>query len=78
MAKSIQLRNVPDSLYRQLKARAAREGLSLSAYVVREMARRADQPTIAELRERLSQLPPVAPDVPPAVALQQERNNRRS
>jgi len=76
MSKMIQLRHVPDSLHRRLKARAALEGLSLSDYLLREVERAAERPTIAELRERLSQLPPVVPDVSPAQAVREERDRR--
>ena len=37
MSKMIQLRGVPDALHRQLKARAAMSGLSLSDYLLREV-----------------------------------------
>ena len=36
----IQVRNVPDEVHREAKARAAREGISLSAYVLRELSAR--------------------------------------
>lgn len=66
MPKMIQLRNVPDDLYRLLKARAAVEGLSLSEYLLAEIRRSAERPTLYELRERLHQRASVMPDVPPA------------
>ena len=44
MSVMIQLRNVPDDLHRQLKARAA-EGLSLSDYIINDVKRLAEQPT---------------------------------
>lgn len=53
MSKMIQLRNVPDELHRKLKARAALEGMSLSDYLLAEIRRIADRPTLAELRDRL-------------------------
>ena len=37
MSKMIQLRNVPDSLHRQLKARAALAGMALSDFLIREV-----------------------------------------
>ena len=37
MAKMIQIRNVPDALHRKLKARAARAGMSLSEYLLRDI-----------------------------------------
>jgi antitoxin FitA len=76
MSKMIQLRHVPDSLHRRLKARAALEGLSLSDYLLREVEHAAERPTIAELRERLSHLPPVVPDVSPADAVREGRDRR--
>ena len=76
MSKMIQLRNVPDDLHRKLKARAALEGLSLSDYLLREAQRVAEQPTLGELRERLSRRSPVVPRVPPAKAVRAERERR--
>jgi plasmid stability protein len=76
MAKMIQLRHVPDDLHRKLKARAALEGLSLSDYLLREIQRFAERPTLAELRQRLSQRTPVISRVPPAKALRAERDRR--
>lgn len=76
MAKMIQLRHVPDELHRKLKARAALEGLSLSDYLLREIRRFAERPTLEELRQRLSQRTPVITRVPPAKALRAERDLR--
>ena len=53
MSRMIQLRNVPDGVHRTLKARAALSGMSLSDYLVAEIRRVAERPSIAELRERL-------------------------
>ena len=36
--KVIQVRNLPDDVYREAKTRAARAGLSLSDYLLRELA----------------------------------------
>jgi antitoxin FitA len=55
MSKMIQLRHVPDSLHRQLKARAALAGLSLSDFLVREVRKIAEQPTPEEMLQRLRQ-----------------------
>jgi antitoxin FitA len=55
----IQLRHVPDSLHRKLKVRAATEGVSLSDYVLRHVKQAADQPTMAEILERISRQPRV-------------------
>ena len=76
MPKMIQLRNVPDALHRKLKSRAALEGLSLSEYLIAEVRRSAERPTLGELRERLAQRRPVTPDVPPTEAVRAERDAR--
>ena len=73
MSKMIQLRHVPDEVHRKLKARAALEGLSLSDYLLKEVQRAAERPTLAELRERLARRTPVATRVPPAKAVRAER-----
>jgi plasmid stability protein len=76
MSKMVQLRNVPDGLHRKLKARAALEGMSLSDYLVAEMRRLADRPTLSELRDRLRERKPVTPRVSPAEAVRTERDRR--
>lgn len=54
MAKTIQLRNVPDEIHRTLKARAALAGLSPSEYLLAEARRIAERPTLEELKARLA------------------------
>ena len=76
MSKMIQLRNVPDDLHRKLKSRAAMAGLSLSDYLLREVRRVAERPTVAELRERLTRRPSVNPRTTPARAVRAEREQR--
>ena len=46
MSKMIQIRNVPDALHRRLKARAAEAGMSLSDYLLAELRRSAERPTL--------------------------------
>lgn len=72
----IQLRNVPDSLHRKLKSRAAMAGMSLSDYLIAEIRKAAERPTMEELRERLSRLEPVDLEESPAEAVRAERDNR--
>jgi antitoxin FitA len=76
MPKMIQLRNVPDTLHRTLKARAAMAGMSLSDYLLAEIKEIAERPTLAELRERLHKRKPVAVQLDTARLLQEERNTR--
>lgn len=76
MSKMIQLRHVPEDLHRKLKARAALLGLSLSDYLLQEVRRVAERPTVAELRNRLAHRTAVAPTVKPAKAVRAERESR--
>jgi plasmid stability protein len=52
----IQVRNVPEQVHSTLKARAAREGMSLSDFIKRELARTAERPTMQEWLERTGQV----------------------
>jgi hypothetical protein len=61
MSKLILVRNVPDDVHRQLKAKAAAEGISLSEFMLRLATRVAERPTESEMLERLRNLPPVPP-----------------
>jgi hypothetical protein len=76
MPKMIQLRHVPDDLHRRLKARAALAGLSLSDYLLQEVRRTAERPTVAELRARLERRTSVVTRVSPAKAVRAERERR--
>ncbi len=76
MSKMIQLRYVPDLLHRKLKARAAMEGMSLSDYLLKEVERLAERPTVGELRERLAQRSAIVPRISPAKAVRAERDRR--
>jgi plasmid stability protein len=49
--KTLYLRNVPDDVSQRLASLAAREGLSVSAFALRELghvARRADNPSLLD------------------------------
>ena len=76
MAKMIQLRHVPDDLHRKLKARAAQEGLSLTDYLLSEVRRIAESPTLSEMRVRLARRRPVTLRESPAQAVRAERDAR--
>ena len=50
MSATIQIRNVPDTLHRKLKSRAALAGMSLSDYLlqhIRDLGRTADDRGVA-------------------------------
>ncbi len=72
----IQVRNVPDSLHRKLKARAAEEGLSLSDFVRREIEQVAERPTVKELAARIASRRPVKYRISPAEILREARARR--
>ena len=76
MSKMIQLRNVPDDLHRVLKSRAALAGKSLSDYLIAEIQRHAEHPTVEELRRRLLARTRVRATVPPAQMIREERDRR--
>lgn len=76
MSRMIQLRNVPDGLHRTLKIRAAMAGMSLSDYLLEEIRRLAERPTVAELRERLERRLAVRLPIAAADAVRQERDGR--
>ena len=73
MAKTIQIRNVPDEVHRALKARAARAGMSLSAFLRREVAKAAERLTIEEVAERALQRGPVVLDEDPVDTIRRLR-----
>ncbi len=47
-SKMIQIRDVPEPIHSTLKARAAREGMSLSDFIKRELEHAAERPSMRE------------------------------
>jgi antitoxin FitA len=70
---SVQIRNVPDQLHRELKARAARSGMTLSDYLLAEIRDLAVRPTMREWLDRTSRLEPVEVGMTPSEAIHAER-----
>ena len=54
----IQIRNVPESLHRLIKSRAALEGLSMSDFLLRDIRRDAEKPTMTEWLDTLERTVP--------------------
>lgn len=50
--KTIQVRNVPDDVHRELRARAAAAGISLSDLALAELERVARHPPVADVLAR--------------------------
>ena len=73
--KMIQIRNVPDELHRSLKARAAREGRTLSDLILSDLPRLADKPSPEQVMARIRCVSCVAG--PPAAELIAAERERR-
>lgn len=52
MAKTVQIRNVPDDVHRSLRTAAAAAGMSLSDYLLSEIRQVAARPPISEVLRR--------------------------
>jgi hypothetical protein len=50
--RTIQIRNVPDNVHRELRTRATAAGVSLSDFALGELERVAQHPPVAELLQR--------------------------
>lgn len=74
MSRMIQVRNVPDNLHREVKARAARAGMSLSDYLLREIERAIEAPPVEDLLRRLETRHRPELEETPAEALRAERS----
>jgi plasmid stability protein len=72
----IQIRNVPDQLHRELKARAALNGMTLSDYLLSELRSLAARPTMREWLAKVESLEPVESDETAAEAIRAERDRR--
>jgi len=76
MSTMIQVRNVPGEAHRQLKSRAALEGMTLSAYVLRLVERDLQVPPLAELLRRLESREPVELEPSAAALVREDRDGR--
>lgn len=76
MSTMIQIRHVPDPVHRRLKARAAKQGKTLSGYLLEEIERLANKPTIEEMLARLAKLPPVKTSISSEDLIRAERDAR--
>jgi antitoxin FitA len=71
----IQIRNVPPELHRKLKIRATEAGLTLSDYLLREVERTAERPTIAEVTDRIRKRKLVKLKTPSADLIREDRDS---
>ena len=72
----LQIRNVPEDVYRKLEARAAEAGLSLSEYALRCLVREAEYPSTEELLKQLRARPVRGLKTTAAEIIREERNAR--
>ncbi len=73
MSKMIQIRHVPDAVHRRLKEQAAREGMSLSGFLLREVGKIAGQPSLAEIIARAEQRKALKPAEEPTKVIRELR-----
>jgi antitoxin FitA len=59
MGKMIQVRDVPESVHATSKSRAAREGMSLSDFIKRELERVTERPSMRKWLERTREAKPI-------------------
>lgn len=52
MAKTLQIRDVPDEIHASVRARAAQAGLSVSDYLLSLLSELVTRPTMAEVVDR--------------------------
>lgn len=74
--RTIQIRNVPDNVHREAKARADRAGLSLSDFVLRELEQALSVPPVEEVLARIAGRDRPALTVSPAELVRAERERR--
>jgi antitoxin FitA len=72
----VQIRNVPDDLHRTLKARAAKSGMSLSDYLLAELRRSAEVPTMEEFVELVRSRPMIRSRRSAAELIREDRDTR--
>src|ERR1039457_3253393 len=76
MSKMIQVRDVPEDVHSTLKARAAREGMSLSDYIKSELEYTAERPSMREWLEHTEQTKPIPAKRSAAEVLRELRDAR--
>lgn len=79
MSKLVQVHDVPDEVHQELKRRAAKRGMSLSAYLRAELATLAEVEPLDEVLERIrsnAKERGFRPEEPPAVTIRRYRDAR--
>jgi plasmid stability protein len=76
MSKMAQIRDMPDSIHRILKSRAASAGVSLSGYLLRELKKIAGRPTMEGVIGRMHKRQPVTVEIDSARLIREDREAR--
>jgi plasmid stability protein len=76
MTTMIQIRNVPEAIHRQIKARASLSGMSMSEFILQELKRVIERPSREEVLDRLAKLPGMELEPSPAELIRSERDSR--
>lgn len=76
MSKMIQVRDVPEDVHGALKARAAREGMSLSDFIKRELQHSVERPAMQEWLARTRQAKPIPSKRSAAQVIRELRDER--
>jgi plasmid stability protein len=76
MSKMIQVRDVPEQVHSTLKARAAREGMSLSDFIKRELEQVVERPTMREWLELTRRAKPIPAKHSAAQVVRELRDSR--
>ena len=74
MGKHIQIRDVPEALHSAIKAQAASDGLSMSAYIRRLLERDLKRPNWAAIDARMAKMKKVKLGDSTVEILREERN----
>jgi plasmid stability protein len=78
MSMMIQVRNVPDTLHRELVRRARARGQTLTAYVQEVLERDVSRPDRRDVVRRIRELPPVRLSRPITEYIAEGRDERES
>jgi len=73
---NIQIRNVPEHVHREIKARSARAGMTLSEFLLQEIEKILERPSRSEILARLATRPTRVLDPDPTAMLRAERDRR--
>jgi plasmid stability protein len=76
MSKMIQIRDVPEEVHATLKARAARERMSLSDFLKKELEHTVERPSMKEWLEQAQQTKPIRSKRSAAQIIRELRDTR--